>query len=172
MALLVLIGIIAFSIIIIVKPKDVFLSSDIVINEICCHNETVVYSKSGKYVDYVELFNKSDGTINLADYRFSDGKVEYDIPSVDVEAGTYEVIFLEPDVTELQLSDNDVIYLCDRYGNIIDGVNVPVVDIDKAYAKNVISSEWENNCVPTPWEINKYVSEEKKNCWKKNLFHN
>ena len=143
-------------------PKGEFLSSDIVINEVCCHNESVIYSEKGRYVDYVELYNESDKTINLADYRLSDGKYVYDIPSVDVEAGTYEVIFLDPEITDLQLTDQESIYVCDRYGNTIDGVNIPVIEINKSYAKNTESSRWESNCMPTPWESNEYVIEESK----------
>lgn len=159
MALLVLMGMLAILLVIIIKPHNSFLSSDIIINEICCHNETVIYSEVGKYVDYVELYNKSNKKINLADYRFSDGKEEYDIPSVDVEPGTYEVVFLDPEITDLQLSDNEAIYLCDRYGNIIDGVNVPVIEPNRVYAKNTETSEWENNSEPTPWKINEYLIE-------------
>ena len=162
MTLVVLVGVFVTLFVIIVKPHNTLLSSDIIISEICCHNETVIYSDLGKYVDYVELYNKSDETINLADYRFSDGKEEYDIPSVDVEPETYEVIFLDPEITALQLSDNESIYLCDRYGNIIDGVNIPVIKADKVYAKNAESAVWENNCKPTPWEVNEHVFEEEK----------
>jgi len=162
MILVILAGLFGVLAIILFIPKGDFLSADIVINEVCCHNETVIYSEVGKYVDYVELYNKSEATINLADYRFSDGVTEYDIPSVDVEPGTYEVIFLDPEITTLQLGDNDVIYLCDRYGNSIDGVSIPVVEKDKVYAKNAITSVWENNSMPTPGKVNQYEIEEDK----------
>ena len=47
MILVILAGLFGVLAIILFIPKGDFLSADIVINEVCCHNETVIYNEGG-----------------------------------------------------------------------------------------------------------------------------
>lgn len=131
----------------------------IVINEICSHNQTVIYDGEGEYSDYVELYNYSNKAIDLSGYYLSDSRNNtntYVIKDMVLEAGGYELIYLKVK-NGFSLSDGEAIYLSNSQGKILDSVEIPTMDIDKVYARNVNTGKWENAQIPTPFLPNEEV---------------
>ena len=56
-------------------------SCQVLINEICAKNETVIADNDGKYRDYIELYNPGPET-NLSGYRLTDGSVSFRFDSL------------------------------------------------------------------------------------------
>ena len=48
------------------------LPAQILFNEVCPSNVSVIQNSNGKYDDWIELYNKNSSTINLQGYGLSD----------------------------------------------------------------------------------------------------
>ena len=46
----------------------------VILNEVCCYNDTIIYDKVGEYNDYVEIYNPSSETIDISGFCLSDNK--------------------------------------------------------------------------------------------------
>ena len=93
----------------------------LLITEICTKNESVIADNSGKYRDYIELYN-SGSSVNLAGYVLTDGKERSDpLPSIELAEGEYRIFFLSRELTgfALSASGGDYIQLLDPAGNLV-----------------------------------------------------
>lgn len=91
---------------IVLLPFFIFLSylvnGQVVINEVCSSNSTVLQDISGEYYDWIELYNTADSAVNLQGYRISDDPAILDkwvFENVEIEANSYLL---------LMASDNDI----------------------------------------------------------------
>lgn len=126
--------------------------------EVCSNNDTVIYSDSGKYVDYVEVYNNTNIPLDLANYYMSDKDISADFYSFSkdiLEPGEYKVVFLG---RKFSLSNGEAVYLFDNTGKIIDSVEVEGLEADKVCARNLSTGEWINNCEPSPGSVNSFES--------------
>src|SRR5688500_13823994 len=67
-----------------------------IINEILASNDGVIQDADGDYSDFIELYNAGDAAINLSGWRLTDDDdnlSKWTLPSVDLGAGQYLVIF-------------------------------------------------------------------------------
>lgn len=116
-------------------------SESIIISEICSRNQRVIYDKTGEYVDYVELFNPTNYTIDISGYMISD-KETNDLAQIIedscIESGEYKIIY----IYNFGISDNETIILSDRDGNELDRVKVPVLAADSAYTLDLSGNKW------------------------------
>lgn len=97
---------------------------DIVISEICASNQTILADSSGKYSDYIELYNKG-ADCNLQGFTLSDGKAtSQPFGNLPFASGEYKVIFLGKANTGFALSANggETITLRNRDGSVVTQV--------------------------------------------------
>lgn len=74
--------------------------SDVVINEICASNKTIVADNEGDYDDWIELYNNSSETISLAEYYLTDDLTEltkWALPDVSIDGNSYIIIWADND---------------------------------------------------------------------------
>ena len=72
------------------------LSAQPIINEFLASNDGVIQDQDGAYSDFIELYNAGDQSINLGGWYLTDSHsdlTQWAIPSVDLAAGAYLVIF-------------------------------------------------------------------------------
>ena len=122
---------------------------EIVINEICAKNDTIIADNDGKYRDYIELYNGGN-PVNLKGFTLTDGKVTYPLsPDRDCVLGTgeYRLVFLADAVTGFALgaSGGDSIQLRDTSGIIVAQVNTATMLADQVmlYRNGVYTTSYE-----------------------------
>jgi len=75
-------------------------SSDVVINEICASNSTLVSDGEGDYDDWIELYNNSNEAKSLKGYYLSDDSddlTRWTFPNITIEANSYLIIWADKD---------------------------------------------------------------------------
>lgn len=84
-------------------PQTSVVPDGVVFTEICAKNETVLADNTGRYRDYVEIYNGGADT-NLQGFYLTDGKNKSapfgDLP---LPSGSYCVVFLDKDLTGFSL---------------------------------------------------------------------
>lgn len=141
---------IVFQVIIIICVVQMDKTAPLLITEICNHNDTVAYNDIGLFEDYIELYNDSDVSLNLADFYLSDEKTNTDFrPVADdvLDPGEYIVIFPGD---SFSISDGETVYLFDNVGKILDSVEIDGLDTDLVCARDIETLEWFYNYTPTP----------------------
>ena len=71
-------------------------SKAIVITEVAAVNTTAPQSSYGEYFDYIELYNSSDKTVNLKNYKLSDSRKSesfHTLPDRNLAPGEYIAVF-------------------------------------------------------------------------------
>lgn len=157
---------------------------DIYITEICIHNDTAAYDDNGNYgADYIELYNNSEVEINLEGYGFSDDMNEpykYIFPSITIWPKSMLIVWCSPNIDDtskysseyiptsvhcpdVSLSKNEVVYISDIEGNIVDSVFVKDIPDNMTYSCSV--NNFENYAVrsPSPYYLEKDFSDSLEN---------
>lgn len=91
------------------------------ITEVCSKNESIIADNSGKYRDYIELYNPGEA-VDLTGFSLSDGqKTSAPFQNLYLETGAYRVIFLGDDLTgfSLSASGGETLRLLDPDGGIV-----------------------------------------------------
>ena len=122
------------------------VDSPVIITEVCVHNVSAAYDDNGDYgADYVELYNRSDSSVNLQGWGLSDdGKklAKYVFPDMVLEPGQaiiawsspnidntalYLSYYLPVDVHDLgfNISGGEYCVLTDPEGNVASDVRIP-----------------------------------------------
>ena len=120
--------------------------SDIVINELMPVNSTTVTDESGEYDDWIELFNKSNSTIDVSGYYLSDSKkkpFKWQIPQNTYITGRgYLIIWADKDTTDAGLHANfklsskgETVELSKPDKRRIDRVTYPAKDYELTYSR-------------------------------------
>jgi len=119
---------------------------DIVINELLPVNSTIVTDQDGEYDDWIELFNKSDLTIDISGYYLSDKKSDFSkwrFPDgTSVQGNGYLIIWADDDITQLGLHANfklsslgETVILSEPDGSLIDQVEYPGQTLELSYSR-------------------------------------
>src|SRR4051812_32077888 len=81
------------------------LHAQIVLNEICPSNISIIQNDDGDYDDWIEIYNASGGDVNLQGYGLSDDAndlYQFTFPSVTLNAGSRMLVFCsDRDQTEI-----------------------------------------------------------------------
>ena len=115
-----------------------FLSAQIVINEFSASNKSDFADNNGEYKDWIELYNTSNSTVNLAGYYLSDklnNPTKWTFPNgVSMDANEHLVIFATGDDTvngsfihtnfKLTQTKQESIILSDPNGDLLDAVQM------------------------------------------------
>lgn len=102
-------------------------TTGVVISEIMADNESAYTDQDGNLVDFVELYNSSDKTVDLTDWGLSDNENYphlYRFPEgTKIKAGKYLVVNCAKDVDGCApfniRNGSDCIYLCNKEGKIM-----------------------------------------------------
>lgn len=103
-------------------------TTGIVISEIMADNESVYTDGKGNFVDFVELYNNSDKTVDISGWGLSDNDNYphlYSFPAgTRIKAGKYLVVNCAKDIdgcAPFNISNgSDVIFLSDKDGRILE----------------------------------------------------
>lgn len=141
-------------------------SQKIVFNEICSNNYNVIEDSTGKWRDYIELYNSSDEPVSIGDYYIATRKtLKYGMQLSDevLNPGEYKVLFLSGQETadggeavslKIDADDGEKVYLYDENGNVMDMVFVPPLSYNTVYARETDGSgDWQYE-TPTPGKTN------------------
>lgn len=118
--------------------------AQLVINEVCSKNNTVLDNGTGSHPDWIEVYNAGSTTISLADFYLSDvinDPSPWQLPNEDMEPGEYQV-FLSGDVDQndhwfpFSLSRNgETLFLTDISGTTFQTFAVPYLHTDHSYGR-------------------------------------
>ena len=119
--------------------------ADVVICEVMSSNSSTIADCDNEYSDYVVLYNRGSGRVNITGWCLSDNKTKpgkWNLPSAYMEAGEYFVIFASGKDKEHQgeyhtnfslNSDGEELILVDASGAIRQEVVIPKLTQDIAY---------------------------------------
>ncbi|MGI6316475.1 MAG: lamin tail domain-containing protein [Christensenellales bacterium] len=117
----------------------------IVISEIMTSNKSAIADENGLFPDYIEVYNPTSKTVNLAGIGLTDNLEvgpKFLFPVISLNPGAYLLVFAsgkEQTTGELHAnfkisSAGESISLLDTNGTILQTVDVPVISSDHAYA--------------------------------------
>ena len=122
------------------------LSGDLVINEVMSNNENIVSDPSGKFEDWIELYNTTDFPISTNNLYLSDNLtnlLKWDLPNHMIPPHGYYVIWADEDGNQgeehanFQLSNiGETITLSNSDSTAIDNVTYQMQNIDIAYGRS------------------------------------
>lgn len=147
-----------------VIPQSVV--AQLVINEICASNNTIINDEFGNSSDWIELYNNTDADINLEGYFLSDDNDEpqkWTFPNISIAAQSYLLIFAsDEDVwaddvhTNFKLSaSGESVSLSRPSGELIDRIRYPEFPSDLSYGRLPNGSgEWMVLSTPSPQNDN------------------
>lgn len=141
----------------------------VILNEVCCYNDTIIHDTIGTYRDYIELYNPTESDKDIGGFYLSDDKHnlnKYIIPEnvvlksggyIFFWAGTWTTGVLIEDAsfyTGFSLRAGETIYLSDADGNVLDKVKIPnEIDENVAYSRiDGLNNEWEMTQASPGWE--------------------
>jgi len=117
----------------------------LVINEIMASNTKTIQDQDGEYDDWIELYNNSDATINLENYKLSDKLDALDkwtFPSATIAPNSYLNIWADEDQEQAGLHCNfklsasgESVALSDANGTVLDQVTFPILGEEKTYGR-------------------------------------
>jgi len=141
-------------------PTQESYSNKIIINELMINPED-----SDADNEYVELYNKSDITVNLSSWRIEDTQgstKKFTIPDGTMIGGWSYVVFYSSDSRLVFNNSGDGAKLFWPDGILIDEtpMNSGPADDDESYSRD--ADEWYWTVTPTPGEKNEILSEEDK----------
>ncbi len=116
------------------------------INEAISDNESGLVDAFGKTSDWIELYNSSSETVNLANYCIGDKideKCLWPLPPVQLAPGGFQVIFASGRDTIFQEAHanfklsrrGELLYLRHTNGTIIDSLGIPSLPEDFSYGR-------------------------------------
>ena len=141
-------------------------NKDIYISEYMSHNKNTNYDYSGKYNDFVELYNNTDKDIKLHNIFISDDKdnlMKYKLPDVTIKKNDYLLIYLTDKgkiadniiYANFKLSDDDEELIISNGKKIID--EVELVDLIDNVSYGRVEDKWYYFTKPTPGKVNDTV---------------
>ena len=139
--------------------------SPVVVNEIVASNRSVLEDENGEYHDYIELYNRSDETVDLTGWYLSDDTSrsrKWRFPQASIAPGEYLVVYASglnrrEDAAHLHTnfslsSEGEQVVLADAKGRMMDCVDYELLSADTAWALGADGS-W-RIAVPTPGGAN------------------
>jgi hypothetical protein len=138
------------------------VNSGLVISEVMAANKSVYPDEKGQYDDWVEIYNSTDGDIDLKGYTLTDDEKDigkWGFPDITLKAKAYFAVFLSGDSQNdldhgavhsiVKLSaKGDKIILGNVAGQIVDSYSFKSMDENISHAR--MGSEWKATDKPTP----------------------
>jgi len=139
------------------------VQSQLLINEVCSKNESLISDPGGFTPDFIEILNITLEDVQLDDYFLSDKgdtPFEWQLPEAELEGGEVIIIWCEGGVssnfhTSFRIdSDGESVFLANEDGVAIDQVEVPSLRPDHSYGRSLDATEWGYFDKPTPGDHN------------------
>ncbi len=122
------------------------LLAQVLVNEICASNSTIIEDEFGEYPDWIELYNAGDVAVNLADYSLSDDPDDpekWSFPAVILEPDRWLLIFAsDRNLTATNLHTNfklsaggENVLLSNPAGVLLDQINFPALEEDESFGR-------------------------------------
>ena len=136
--------------------------SQVLINEVCSANETVLIDEDGEYPDWIELYNAGTQPIALGGYYLSDDDGEpekWTFPNLIIAPGEYLLVFASGEDkldqyahTNFKIAkEGEFLSLANPGGNLIDFLQVPALEEDQSYGRQPDGTDfWWFFAVPSP----------------------
>ena len=103
----------------------------LVINEFCASNSSIIADENGDYEDWIEIYNNGDTAINLLGYTLSDDLGElakWSFPDITIASDAYTIIWADSDESDGAMhasfklaSGGEAIYLSYQ-GEVVDEI--------------------------------------------------
>jgi hypothetical protein len=127
------------------KPEDT-ATGVVVINELMPVNSTTAADQNGQYDDWIELYNKSQATVDMSGYCLSDNSkknLKWRFPGgTSISGNGYLIIWADEDTTQAGLhanfklsSNGEEVVLSIPDGRIIDQVTFPAQTLELSYSR-------------------------------------
>lgn len=121
-------------------------NTSVVINEIMASNTSTVMDNTGKYEDWIELYNKSLQSIDISGYALTDNSADlqkWTFPAgTSIPANGYLTVWADDDGTQGPLHTNfklsgsgEKLMLLDANGKLVDSVNWGTQSPDMGFAR-------------------------------------
>ncbi len=114
----------------------------LLINEICPSNYTIIQNSNGKYDDWIELYNTSGSTLNLQGYGLSDDLTKpyrFTLPSITLAAGKRIIVFASDSTSNVK---------ADHYEMSVNALSSWKYKV----GSNSLDTNWRNNSFnESPW---------------------
>ena len=143
---------------------------DLVINEICASNGSIISDEHGDFDDWVELYNNSGVSIDLRNYYLSDdiaNLAKWQLPGVGIDPSGYTLFWLDNESEEGDMHANfklsasgESLYLSTKSGEIVDAVSFGPQTTDITYGRILNGMGDFTLNTPTPREHNRATSDE------------
>lgn len=153
-----------------VEPTS-FLMPNVVINEVCSANDSIMPDENGDCFDWIELYNPTDRNINLLGFGLSDKKTDlfkYTFGDIEIKPKDYLIVYAVGDeVVESFDADKlyanfkltskgESIYLTLPNGKIVDKINCPELKGNESYSRFEVNNNVTYKITKaTPMEENK-----------------
>ena len=133
------------------RTDTMVVEGSLVINEIMADAKSGLADEDGEFVDWVELYNTTDQTINLDNYALSDNEakpLKWRFPQGAVVAPhSYYLVFCSnkdrrEDATQIPhanfgiSAEHDTVVLSDGNGHLVDRVTIDNLPEDSTFAKD------------------------------------
>ncbi len=164
--------IILFVLMIFAPYKDSFtMDGSLYINEVMASNKTTVASASGKYFDYIELYNGYDYDVNLEGYYLTDdysNSKKFRFPDKTIKAHEYMIIYASglkvENTDEMHVnfkisSKGETLILFDTNNNVLSKISVNPMPSDISYGYNGTEYVYYYNGTPGKENTGKYSKE-------------
>lgn len=123
----------------------VTVNSELVINELCASNSSLVADNEGEYDDWIELYNNAAEAVSLAGYFMTDDLAEltkWALPDLRIDGNSYLTIWADNDETQgedhasFKLSaSGEEVYLITPNLEIADHVSFGMLETDASYGR-------------------------------------
>lgn len=121
-------------------------SAQVVINEVCSDNTTLLLDNTGTYNDWIELYNPSDQLIDLTNYAIADRNninEAWIFPTVSIPAKGYLLIFASDETppgnelhTDFKIAkEGEQLFLWNNNQLLIEQMEVPALAEDESYGR-------------------------------------
>lgn len=129
-----------------VYPRNA-ADSLVVINELMASNTSTVQDNAGEYDDWIELYNKSNTSINIGGWNLTDDELnlsKFSIPSgTSMAPNSYLIIWADEDGSQgnmhanfkLSASGGETVYLLNDQLEVVNTVSFGVQTADSGYAR-------------------------------------
>jgi len=143
-----------------------WLQAQLLINEVCSDNETIITDEFGDESDWIELYNAGAGSVDLTGYFLSDNTdnpQKWTFPSISITPSEYLIIFASDENvldtyahTNFKLSkDGEPLIFSDPSGNVVDQIQIPALEQDNSYGRLAADqTAWSYYANPTPGAAN------------------
>ncbi len=140
--------------------------AQVLINELCASNRSVITDSNGETPDWIELYNPNDFAVSLNDFFISDDPLllnKFRLTSTVIDANAFLIIYAS-DRNEITneihtnfklSSEGESLYLSNFQGDIIDSIVFPSSRVDFSYGRSSDGGEdWLIFDNPTPQNSN------------------